>query len=241
MAHRILFVLTSTTRMGDGGEPTGLWLDEFTVPYFAIRDVGHHVDVVSTAGGAVPIDPRSMSGEAAQVPENRRYQSEPELVAMLRSTLSVQQVSFTDYNAIFLPGGHGTMWDLPDNRVLARGISDMFMAGKPVAAVCHGPAGLIGATLPNGRPLVAGRWVTAFTTEEERSVGLQDKIPFLLDEKLAALGARLVKGAPFTPVAVVQENLITGQNPQSAREAAGIVIAALQRHDARAPARRAVG
>ena len=241
MTQRILFVLTSTARMGEGGEPTGLWLEEFTVPYFFIRDAGHRVDVVSTAGGPVPIDPRSIGGESAQVPENRRYRDEPELAEMLRSTLSVQQVSFADYDGIFLPGGHGTMWDLPNNPVLAHGIRQMFTAGKPVAAVCHGPAGLIGATLPDGRPLVAGRWVSAFTTEEERAVGLENKVPFLLDEKLAALGARLVKGEPFTPVAVAHGNLITGQNPHSAREAAGLVIAALQRREAREPVHQAAG
>ena len=92
----------------------------------------------------------------------------------------------------------------------------MFAAGKPVAAVCHGPAAFIGATAPDGRPLVAGRWVAAFTTKEEAAVGRKEALPFLLHERLASLGARVVKGRRFVPTAVADGNLITGQNPRSA-------------------------
>lgn len=229
MSERVLFVVTSTSHMGDHGRPTGLWLEELTVPYLALRDAGHRLDVVSTAGGPVPIDPRSVGADLDQVPENRRFRNDPKLAAILQSTLSVNDVQFGDYAGVFLPGGHGTMWDLPDNPALAQGISTLFAAGRPVAAVCHGPSGLIAAVLPDGRPLVADRWVTAFTGEEESAVGMQDKVPFLLDERLASLGARVVKGALFHPMAIADGHLITGQNPTSARETAALMIAALQR------------
>ncbi len=235
MSAKLLFVVTSTARVGENGAPTGLWLEELTVPYLALRDAGHRIDVVSTAGGAVPIDPRSAGTEQDQVPENRRFRNEPDLGGILQSTRTVNEVRFADYGGIFLPGGHGTMWDLPDNRALADGISALFAAGRPVAAVCHGPSGLIGATLPDGRPLVAGRWVAAFTTEEEAAVQMQDKVPFLLDERLAALGARLAKGDAFQPMAVAHGHLITGQNPASARETAALMLAALQRKEAETP------
>lgn len=224
----ILFVLTSTSAM-EGGHATGAWLEEFTVPYYAIRDAGFTADVVTTAGGAVPFDPRSTGDESGEIAENRRFRSDAELQAVVRSTRSVEQVPFGEYAGIFLPGGHGTMWDLPNSTALARGVSEMFAAGKPVAAVCHGPAGLVSATAPDGRPLVAGRWVAAFTTDEEVAVGLKDAVPFLLDERLAALGARLVKGRNFVPTAVVDGNLITGQNPQSALDTAALLLAALRR------------
>jgi putative intracellular protease/amidase len=240
MPHRILFVLTSTDTMGETGEPTGLWLEEFTVPYFAVYDAGYEIDVVSTAGGGVPIDPRSLSGESDEIAENQRYRSGAALQKILQWTRSVGEIRFEDYCAVFLPGGHGTMWDLPRSLPLARGIADLFTLGRIVAAVCHGPAGLLGARLPDGSPLVGGRWVAAFTSEEESAVGLKDKVPFLLDEALVAAGARLVKGEPFAPTAVAHGNLITGQNPQSARLTAGLLVAALRGQGAAKPLRAAV-
>ena len=161
MSAKLLFVVTSTARVGENGAPTGLWLEELTVPYLALRDAGHRIDVVSTAGGAVPIDPRSAGTEQDQVPENRRFRNEPDLGGILQSTRSVNEVRFMDYGGIFLPGGHGTMWDLPDNRALADGISALFAAGRPVAAVCHGPSGThrrhaAGWAPVGGRPLGGG-------------------------------------------------------------------------------------
>jgi len=229
MSEHVLFVVTSTAHMTGHGRLTGLWLEELTVPYLALRDAGHRIDVVSTAGGAVPIDPRSVGAEADQVPENQRFRNDPSLSALLQSTRSVNDISFADYGGIFLPGGHGTMWDLPDNQTLAQGISALFASGRPVAAVCHGPSGLIGARLPDGRPLVAGHSVAVFTTQEEAAVGMLNKVPFLLDERLASLGARLVKGEVFQPMAVVDGHLITGQNPASARDTGALLLAALQR------------
>jgi putative intracellular protease/amidase len=176
----------------------------------------------------VPFDPRSTERGSADVPENTRFHSDAELQAAIQTTPSVEQLCFGDYAAIFLPGGHGTMWDFPNSAALARGISDIFVRGKPVAAVCHGPAALVSATMPDGRPLVADRWVSAFTMEEEIAVGLKEAVPFLLDERLASLGARMVKGRNFATTAVVDGRLITGQNPNSARAAAALLIAALR-------------
>jgi putative intracellular protease/amidase len=224
----VLFVLTSTKTMGVSGKPTGAWLEEFTVPYYAIRDAGFVTSVATTAGGAVPFDPRSTESGSVDVPENMRFRTDAELHTAVQTTPSVEQVRFDDYAAIFLPGGHGTMWDFPNSTALARGVSDIFAAGKPVAAVCHGPAGLVRATAPDGRPLVANRWASAFTTKEEVAVGLKEVVPFLLDERLASLGARVVKGRNFATTAVVDGRLITGQNPQSARATAALLIAALR-------------
>jgi putative intracellular protease/amidase len=224
----VLFVLTSTKAMGAAEKPTGAWLEEFTVPYYAIRGAGLLADIATIAGGAVPFDPRSTEEGSAELPENRRFRSDPELQAAIQRTSSVEQTRFADYAAIFLPGGHGTMWDFPHSAALARVVSDIFAADKPVAAVCHGAAGLVSATARDGRPLVANRWVSAFTTEEEVALGLKKAVPFLLDERLASLGARIVKGGNFVTTAVVDGRLITGQNPKSARATAALLIAALR-------------
>ncbi len=223
--RRILFVLTSSDTLGESGEPTGLWLDEFTVPYYALRDAGFQVDVVSIRGGRVPIDPRS--AEDTSITANRRYQADAETQAVVEATPSIEEVDFADYAALFLPGGHGTMWDLPESTTLAAGVAALYAAGKPVAAVCHGPAGLVGAQGPDGQPLVRGKRVSAFTTREEEAVGLEKVVPFLLDRRLEALGAELVRGEPFTETAVADGNLITGQNPQSAGKVARLLRDAL--------------
>jgi putative intracellular protease/amidase len=224
---KILMVLTSSATMGDSDEPTGLWLEEFTEPYYALLDAGFEVTVVSTAGGEVPLDPRSLSEDAEKIEANVRFHDDGATRATLSDSPALAAVNALDYDAIFLPGGHGTMWDLPKSDKLASDVSALYAAGKPVAAVCHGPAGLVGATTPDGEPLVKGKRVSAFLAEEEELVGLKEQIPFLLDERLESLGAMLVKGEPFTETAVADGGLITGQNPQSAAKVAELLIAAL--------------
>jgi len=226
-AKKILMALTSSATMGASGEPTGLWLEEFTEPYYALRDAGFEVTVVSTAGGAVPLDPRSLGEDAEKVEANIRFHDDGALRAALSDTPALADVNALLYDAIFLPGGHGTMWDLPESDKLAADVSALHAVGKPVAAVCHGPAGLVRATTPEGEPLVKGRRVSAFLTEEEELVGLKEQVPFLLDERLEALGATLVRGEPFTETAVADGGLFTGQNPQSAAKVAELLIGAL--------------
>jgi putative intracellular protease/amidase len=224
---KILMVLTSSRTMGESDEPTGLWLEEFTVPYYALLDAGCEVTVVSTAGGEVPIDPRSLGEEAERIEENRLYHDDGAARAALTHSPALSEVDASEFDAIFLPGGHGTMWDLPQSDKLARDVSALYAAGKPVAAVCHGPAGLVNATTPEGEPLVKGKRVSAFLTAEEEAVGLKDAVPFLLDERLSELGATVVRGEPFVETAVADGLLITGQNPQSAAKVAELLVEAL--------------
>ncbi len=226
---KILMVLTLSATMGGSDEPTGLWLEEFTEPYYALLDAGFDVTVVSTAGGAVPLDPRSLGEDAEKNEANIRYHDDGATRDTLSDSPALADVTAFEYDAIFLPGGHGTMWDLPESDKLASDVSALNAAGKPVAAVCHGPAGLVGATTPDGEPLVKGKRVSAFLTEEEELVGLREQIPFLLDERLESLGATLVKGEPFTETAVADGGLITGQNPQAAAKVAELLITALNR------------
>lgn len=221
---RVLMVLTSSATMGNSDEPTGVWLSEFTGPYYALLDGDLKVDVVSVHGGEVPIDPRSSTDDACHDPPNARYAADVKAQAQLSATVAVDQVDFGRYDAIFLPGGHGTMWDFPGSEALARGVSRLLAEGKPVAAVCHGPAGLVSAKTEEGEPVVRGRTVSAFTRAEEEKVGLEERVPFFLDERLAALGAEVRRGTPFTETAVADGNLITGQNPQSAGKVAQLLI-----------------
>ena len=211
---KIAIALTNHRTLGNTGETTGFWLSEMTHPYFAFLRAGRRVDLISPKGGAAPIDPRSRDLSDA---ENREFLENHRLVAALDATLPASALDARDYNAIFFAGGHGTMWDLPDSAALAALARDIYERGGAVGAVCHGPAALVNLTLSNGRYLVNGKIVSAFTNEEETAVGLSEVVPFLLETKLIERGARFDKAPPWQPKAVVSERLVTGQNPASAK------------------------
>ena len=223
----ILIVTTSHDAIGDTGKKTGLWLEELTTPYYVFRDAGAAVTLASIKGGPVPIDPASTRGDLPA--SAKRFLADPEAKRAFATTAPIGDVDISGYDAIFLPGGHGTMWDLPESRDLAVRLQHANEAGKVIAAVCHGPAGLVGAKRADGSPLVAGKRVSAFTNEEEEAVGLTKAVPFLLETRLAQLGARIEKGPRFQPFAVRDGKLVTGQNPASSEKVAELVLSAL--HD----------
>ena len=239
-APRILIVTTSHAQMGSTGHATGVWAEELATPYYALLDGGADLPLASVAGGEVPFDPRSLPaaagggpGEAPadeqDVPESvRRFLADGAAMQAARSTPSVEAISDRPFDAIFLPGGHGTMWDLPESGALARLVGRMFDEGRIVSAVCHGPAGLVSACRADGRPIVDGRRVTAFTNSEEHAVGLAVVVPFLLEDRLKELGARWQGVADWQPHAVRDGNLITGQNPQSSEAVARELLDALR-------------
>ena len=226
--RRVLFVLTSHGRLGDSGKPTGFFFEEMAAPYWAFQDAGYQVDLASTRGGRPPHDPKSLPEDASERPGSvQRFLDDAEAMEKLGATRPVAEIGHEGYDALFLPGGHGTMWDLPDNADLGSLIAAFHEAGKVVGAVCHGPAGLVGARLGDGAPLVAGRRVNCFTDEEERKVGLDGVVPFLLESRLAELGARIEKSQPFVACAVRDGTLVTGQNPRSAQAVAEKMLEAL--------------
>lgn len=225
---RLLIITTSAATMGASPEPTGLWLEELTTPYYLFRDAGLAVTLASVRGGPVPVDPRSLAPAGENDASVERYLADPAAQAEVADTPCFETLSPADYDGLFLPGGHGTMFDYPLSDSLARLVADFDAAGKVVAAVCHGPAGLVAARRADGTPVVAGRRVAGFTDSEERAVGLDAAVPFLLETRLRALGAQYQSGPDFAPFALQDGPLITGQNPASARPVADLVIAALR-------------
>lgn len=215
--RRVLMVVTSHGEITPE-HPTGIWLSEFAEPYVLFQEAGYDITVASIQGGAAPIDPRSLQ---------RATEEFAAATKRLEATVPLREVDLQGFDAIFLPGGHGTMYDLPTSKVLAAALVSLYESGRVIAAVCHGPAGLLGATLPDGSPLVKGKRVTGFTNEEEKAAGLDTLMPFLLEDRLKELGATFV-GAPMWSDHIEQDGLlITGQNPQSSVSAAKAVIAAL--------------
>lgn len=224
---KILFLVTSHSSLGTTDEKTGVWLEELAAPYYVFGDAGYEVHISSVAGGPVPIDPKSLQKEGTNPPPVDRFLQDVEAKEKIRYTNSTTAFEATDYVAIFLPGGHGTMWDLPNSCDLARLIYDFYVSGKPVAAVCHGPVGLTSVCKQDGEPLVKGLRVTGFTNAEEDAVGLTKIVPFLLENRLRELGAEVVNAPDFEAHTVVDGNLVTGQNPASSEAAAKDVLALL--------------
>jgi putative intracellular protease/amidase len=221
---KVLFVTTSHSAMGASGAPTGVWFEELATPYFALIDAGLNVDIVSILGGAVPIDPRSQKAAGENAPSVERFLNTPAAMATIGSTPAIGAANASDYDAVFLPGGHGTMWDLPESDALASAISAIFERGGAVAAVCHGAAGLVSAERADGTPLVAGRRVSAFTDAEEHAAGLAGVVPFLLQTRLIELGAHFEGGPDFQAFAIADGQLVTGQNPASSQAVVRLLI-----------------
>ncbi len=220
MTQSALIVLTSHRTLGDTGRETGFYVGEAAHPWKVFTDAGLSVDLVSVAGGVPPQD-----GRDPDDPVQQEFLADERVAAQLADTRTPADVDPADYDVIFYAGGHGTMWDFPDDTRLATLARDVYEAGGVVAAVCHGPAGLVDVTLSDGTHLVEGRRVSAFTNEEEAAVGLTDVVPFLLQTRLEERGAKH-SGAPNFAAHVVRDGrLVTGQNPASA---AGVAEAALE-------------
>jgi putative intracellular protease/amidase len=199
---KILMVLTSHDSLGNTDEKTGIWIEEFTSPYYRFVDNGMDVTLVSPAGGEPPIDPKS-SLPGMQTDSTKRFNKDPMTQEAFKNTLPLSKVNGKEYDALFFPGGHGPMWDLSSDPATARIVSEFHKAGKPIGAVCHGPAALIQATDDKGVSILKGRKVTGFSNTEEVAVGLAK--------------------------VVIDDLLVTGQNPASAEDAAGALISLLTR------------
>ncbi|GMG82674.1 type 1 glutamine amidotransferase domain-containing protein [Paralimibaculum aggregatum] len=221
----ILIIATAADRMGAAGHPTGVWLDELATPWLAFRAAGHGVEIATIAGRPIPVDPKSEPQDEA--PEAlRSFRARPEIAVSLDAPAALVDLDPTAFGAVFVPGGHGAMWDLAGSPALARFLARAWAAGAVLGAVCHGPAALVGVEL-EGRPLVAGRRVSAFTDSEERATGLEAVVPFLLESRLRALGARVETGPDWEPHALRDGRLVTGQNPASSAAVAAALLAAL--------------
>lgn len=222
---KALFILTSHDKLGDTGKPTGFYWEELAAPYWILSDAGWQIELASIQGGKPPADPSSAEGDA-MTDEVRRLLADEAVMNKLENTTKIDDVEVSGCDIVFLPGGHGTMWDLPESKALGELLGQAFDKGAVVGAVCHGPAGLLSARLPSGDPLVHGRRVAGFTNSEEDAVGLSDVVPFMLEDQLKAQGGKHQKGPDWQPFAVADGKLVTGQNPASSAEVARLMLQA---------------
>ena len=216
---KVLVVLTSHDQLGDTGEKTGFWIEEFAAPYYVLQDAGVDVTIASPKGGQPPIDPKSALPDF-QTEATKRFNADKELQTKLANSLALDTINEQDYDAIFYPGGHGPLWDLTNDKTSIALIESFWAHNKPVAAVCHAPAVFRYVKDSNGQPLVKGKKVTGFSNSEEEAVQLTDVVPFLVEDELIKLGALYSKGEDWHSYVVKDGHLITGQNPGSSEETA---------------------
>ena len=224
---KVVLVLTSHNQLGNTGKPTGFWLEEFTAPYYVFTDAGASVTVASPKGGHPPIDPRS-DDPNNQTDSMLRFKEDSATQKVLANSATLSSIKADDYDTIFYAGGHGPMWDLTNDKDSIALIESFYNAGKPVAAVCHGPCVLVKATY-QGQPLVKGKRVTCFTNDEEEAVGLTKVMPFLVEDELKRLGGHFEKVANWGVLSIVDGHLITGQNPASSGPTAKELLKVMQR------------
>ena len=220
---KILMVLTSHDKLGNTGNKTGFWLEEFAAPYYVFKDAGVDITLASPVGGQPPLDPKS-DVEDAQSDSTRRFKDDAQAQKLLANTRKLADIDAGDYDAVFYPGGHGPLWDLAEDKHSIDLIQTLWAAGKPVALVCHAPAALQHVQTLDGIPLVKGRKVTGFSNSEEAAAGLTDVVPFLLEDQLSQHGGEYAKGEDWSSFVQVDGQLITGQNPASSAATARALL-----------------
>jgi len=210
MEEKILFVVTSVSKMGDTEMSTGYYLSEVTHPWKVLHD-SYDIDIVSPEGGKAPAEGFDLNDLI-----NKEVWGNEEFYNKIMNTMVPNDVHPEDYKGIFFAGGHGTMWDFPQSTELMDIAVKIYENGGIIGAVCHGPAIFYNMRLSDCNYLIDGLKMTSFTNEEETHVKLQTTVPFLLESGMMERGAKFEKAEPFTPKVVVDKRVVTGQNPQSA-------------------------
>lgn len=217
MKKKILTIATSDATVLNG-KKTGLWLSELTHFLAVIVDKGYDFDLASPRGGKIPLDEKSASSSELEEPVNARFLADKSFVEKLESSLRCADVDPTQYDAIYLAGGHGTMFDFRQSADLQRLITAIYAKGGFLTGVCHGVAGFVDSVDGSGQTIVRGKQVTGFSNLEDTLAGTKKLMPFLLEDALKENGAHYKKNLiPFTNHVEVDGKLITGQNPQSAK------------------------
>lgn len=224
---KVLFIATSHDKMGDTGDDTGVWLEELAAPYYIFKDAGAEVTIATPLGGRVPLDPKSQSIIVA-TGKTKRFLGDEEAMRFLFNSSLLEKVKVNDFDAVFVTGGHGPLWDIAGSKTVKQLLEDFHNQNKPIGAVCHGVAALLALQNDKAEFLVKGKQVTGFSNSEETSAGLTGVVPMLLETELRLLGALYTKGDDYARYVVVDGNIITGQNPASSEEAAKKMITWLQ-------------
>lgn len=224
---KVLMILTSHSELGNTGDKTGFWIEEFASPYYVFVDAGAEITIASPAGGQPPVDPKSETKEA-QTPSTERFFKDNVAIDKVAHTFKLNDINEEDFDAVFYPGGHGPLWDLATDKTSIKLIETFYNHQKPIAFVCHAPAALVNVKTTDGEPLVKSKQVTGFSNTEEEAVKLTKVVPFLLEDELKKHGGYYSKGADWKSYVKQDGLLITGQNPGSSEETAKLLLKALK-------------
>ena len=217
---KILIPVTNHATLGDTSEANGTYAPELTHALHVLLEAGFEYEIASILGGKAPLYGTDMQGDDVNtsILNNEVFQNK------INNTLPVSQINIAEYAGVYYPGGFGLLSDLATNEDFARLSAEHYESGGVLAAVCHGPAGLLPITLSTGEPLLADKSVTGFTWEEEIDFGTIDNIPFLLEESLTRRAARFNKVQPWQEFVIQDERIITGQNPTSAHAVGKAIV-----------------
>lgn len=228
MDKRFLIAVTSQDHYTADGTPTGLWLSELVHFWDELEPLGYQMDIVSSRGGKVPLEPRSLKKPNLDKASAQRL-GDQDFMARLEQSLSPDQVNWQDYDGIYYTGGHGVMWDFLENPGLQAIARDLFEHERIVSSVCHGYCGLLDVRLSNGDYLLKGKRITGFSWREEVLAGVAKIVPYNAEQEAIQRGADYRKGLiPFVPRVEVDGRLVTGQNPLSAKKTGRKVVELLQ-------------
>ncbi|WP_373894641.1 type 1 glutamine amidotransferase domain-containing protein [Virgibacillus natechei] len=221
MSNKILVVVSSFPKYPNLNRATGLWLGEAVHFVKKVEEAGYEVDYVSPKGGYTPIDPHSLA-QAEEI--DWEFYQDPEFMGKLGKTLKPSEVNPTNYSAIYYAGGHGTLWDFPENEDLQQISQTIYKNGGIISSVCHGAVGLLNIKTQDGEYLIDGKVVTGFSNEEEKLAELDQYVPYLTETELINRGAKYQSEKAFVPYAVEDGRLVTGQNPASGGPVAELVL-----------------
>jgi len=221
---KILLVVTNVNMYASGNLRTGLWLSEITHIYEEVHKKEFKITLASPKGGESPLDPESLKPLVLDK-ISKDYLENKEFLELLKNTKCLRELEGEDFDLVYLAGGHGTMYDFPDDVDLQVLVRDQFEKGNKIAAICHGVGGLLNVKLSNGEFLIKGRQITGFNWFEESIARRKKEVPFNLEKALKERDSSYEKALiPMTSHVVVDGNLITGQNPFSSKEMAKVVM-----------------
>lgn len=227
---KILIIVTNINTYASGNFQTGLWLSELTHLYHQAMKEGYKVTIASPNGGNVPIDPESLKWFTLDK-FSKEYWQDSSFRELLTHSKSLNEVKDQKFDLVYLAGGHGTMYDFPNDKTMQEIVSKQYESGKMVAAICHGVGGLLNVKLSNGDYLIKDKTITGFNWFEESLANRKKEVPFNLEKSLKQRGSNYKKAfIPMTSKVMVDGNLITGQNPFSSKEMAKVVARELKKN-----------
>ena len=222
MKKKVLIIVSNANAIGPNNRRTGIFLPEVAHPYAEFDRAHYQIDFASLTGDTPYLDALNLASD----PDNLAFLTGKGWEDMQKA-VKLADVNVSEYDAVFVPGGLAPMVDMPEHKLLKEVIRETYERNAVVGAVCHGPVSLLNVKLSTGEYLAKGKNITSFTDEEEEGYAIAD-VPFLLETALTKQGAKFHAGAVWAPNSIADGNLVTGQNPASAKGVAEKMITILE-------------